>query len=124
MKALVAYESRAASADLLALGTWVEGFILVGVGPARAARGRITALPSLGGKPCGIFCTYAVHPRKTLPTLQGLVEQKGGRVVATLSARGARPETGVPAFAARGAPALAAEAPRAVRMTEAPGRPR
>src|SRR5215213_7035809 len=56
------------NADVLFVGTWVHGLILFGVHPAGAEL-WVPALPSLEGKPIGIFCTYAFNPRASLQTL-------------------------------------------------------
>ena len=57
-------------ADAVAVGSWVEGFIVVKVGPAKAALEAIGRLPAMGGKPAAVFCTYAANPRATLATLR------------------------------------------------------
>ena len=69
------------AADALFVGTWVEGFILFGVGPAKPAIKAVTAL-SFGSKPVASFCTFGFNPRSTLATLRGLLEKSGARVVA------------------------------------------
>src|SRR5256714_15068649 len=56
-----------AEADLVVIGTWTDGMILIGQRPGRA--GRIPALPGLPGKRCAVYCTYAVDPGKTLQKL-------------------------------------------------------
>ena len=71
-----------AAADLVVLGTWVEGFIVAGVGPARAARAAIEAFPDLGATKLATFCSYGVAPGATLAKMRRLLEAKGGRVVA------------------------------------------
>ena len=69
-------------ADGLAVGSWVEGFIVVKVGPAKAALEAIGRLPAMGGKPAAMFCTYGVNPRGTLAILRRSLEEKGANVVA------------------------------------------
>jgi len=69
-----------ASADMLFIGTWVQGFILFGVKPAEATL-WVPALPSLGNKPTAIFCTYAFHPHKSLQKLASLLEEKGASII-------------------------------------------
>lgn len=72
-----------AAADLVILGTWTDGFVLFGQRPGR--KGRIKRLPSLEGKQCVVFCTYAVNPKKTIPRLTKVVESHlGGQVIGGL----------------------------------------
>lgn len=67
-------------ADLLFIGTWVQGFILFGVKPAGADL-WIPALPMLTGKPIAIFCTYAFHPRHSLKRMSDLLKARGATIV-------------------------------------------
>lgn len=59
-------QSEVDQCDVAALGSWVEGFILFGVKPARAATRWLDQAPPLAGKPVGVFVTYAVNPRRSL----------------------------------------------------------
>lgn len=67
-------------ADVLFVGTWVHGFILFGVRPAGAEQ-WVPALPALDGKPVGTFCTYAFHPRRSLPILNDMLTARGATIV-------------------------------------------
>jgi hypothetical protein len=69
-----------AAADALIIGTWVDGKIVVGVGPAPGTREGIAALPDLAGRPTVVFCTCAVSPRHTLDTLGDWLEDRGADV--------------------------------------------
>ncbi len=84
-----------ASADLVVLGSWVEGLVVARVGPARAMGDFLDALPQLGGKPVAIFCTFAVAPRGALPAIHSALEKKGATVVAR-AAFGPRETKGKP----------------------------
>ena len=68
--------------DLLIIGTWVEGFVVAGVGPARATRDWLAALPRLAGLRTATFCTYAVAPKGTLPAMREALEHRGMTVMA------------------------------------------
>ena len=68
------------AADVLFIGTWVQGFILFGVKPADATL-WVRSLPSLTNKPTGIFCTYAFNPRGSLNQLASLLQSKGATIV-------------------------------------------
>jgi hypothetical protein len=74
--------SELAAADLLVLGSWVEGFVVAGVRPAKAMRTWLADAPRLGGKPVGIFATFGVAPKGALGDMRLAVEAKGGVVVA------------------------------------------
>jgi flavodoxin len=84
--------------DLLFAGTWVEGFFLFGVGPARAALQLLKALPPLGGKSAAVFCTYAFNPRGTLGVLRALLEANGARVVGQKAFNRRHPGQGADVF--------------------------
>src|SRR5262249_7716174 len=68
--------------DLFVLGTWVEGFVVAGVGPARAARDWLASLPRLPGLRAAIFCTYSVSPRRTLRAIRTELEHRGMIILA------------------------------------------
>ena len=66
-------------ADVLFVGTWVKGLFFFNVKPV-GAEDWAPQLPSLGGKPVGVFCTYLLNPRKSLQTLAAVVEARGAHV--------------------------------------------
>ena len=70
-----------ARADLVFLGTWVDGFIVAGHRPGgRAALGK---MPVLDHKQVALFMTYAVHAGGALKKFTQLVsDRKGADVVA------------------------------------------
>ena len=70
----------ATDADMLFIGTWVQGFILFGVKPADADL-WVPALPSLQNKSVAIFCTYAFNPRGSLEKLKYMLEDKGANII-------------------------------------------
>ena len=71
-----------AAADMVVVGSWVEGFVIAGVRPAKAMRTWLAGLPRLGGRPVGVFCTFAIAPKGALPAMRRAVEVKGAVVVA------------------------------------------
>lgn len=85
------------TADVLFVGTWVQGFILFGVKPAGADL-WVKALPSLAGKPVGIFCTYAFHPRSSLQTLGELLSARGATIVGQRAFHRRNPTDGTESF--------------------------
>ncbi|HEX5367585.1 MAG TPA: flavodoxin family protein [Acidimicrobiales bacterium] len=82
-----------AEADLVFVGTWVDGFILFGHRPGRAA--RIKAMPVIDGKPVAAFMTYAVHAGKALDRFVRVLEERGATVVASALLRRDRLAEGV-----------------------------
>ena len=70
-----------AAADLLVVGSWVEGLVVTKVRPARATRAWLAALPRLGGRPVALFCTYGVNPRGALDEMRAALEAKGAVVI-------------------------------------------
>jgi flavodoxin len=85
------------NADMLFIGTWIQGFILFGVKPAGATL-WVPALPSLQGKPVGVFCTYAFNPRGSLQALGDLLTAKGARIVGQRAFHRSQPGEGAGAF--------------------------
>jgi flavorubredoxin len=69
-----------AEADVVFVGTWVDGLILFGHRPGRA--GRIRAMPVIDGKPVAAFMTYAVHAGKALDRFARVLSERGATVVA------------------------------------------
>ncbi|NNN09698.1 MAG: FAD-dependent oxidoreductase [Acidimicrobiaceae bacterium] len=69
-----------AHADAIVVGTWVEGLVVAKVHPAKATRQWLDALPWLGGRPVGVFCTYGVDPRGALAEMRKVLEAKGAQV--------------------------------------------
>jgi flavodoxin len=79
------------AADIVLVGTWVHGFIVVGVAPFGLA--MISNLPAMRGKQAAVFCTFAVNPKNSLERLTGAVEATGANVVGGLALhRGKLPE--------------------------------
>jgi flavodoxin len=68
--------------DLLVIGTWVEGFLFYGVGPAKSTSAALRALPELRGVQVATFCSYGFNPASTLAQLRSQLEERGASVVA------------------------------------------
>ena len=66
-------------ADFVLVGTWVDGLFVVGQRPRGA--GAIAHLPMMRGKKAAVFCTFALHPGKTLDKLTTAVMQRGPDVL-------------------------------------------
>lgn len=65
-------------ADVVIVGTWVDGLILFGQRPGGA--GKLAKLPLLGDKATYVYVTYAVNPGRTLEKLTAAIEDRRGDV--------------------------------------------
>lgn len=72
-------EATVADADLVIVGTWTDGIVILGQKPA--GKKKLRNLPSLAGKRAVVYCTYAVDPGHTLDKLVAEVEAKGAEVL-------------------------------------------
>lgn len=70
-----------AQADLVFVGTWVDGLIVAGHRPGGSK--ALKKLPTLSGKSVAVFNTYAVHQGAMLRKLARLLERDGAVVVAS-----------------------------------------
>lgn len=70
-------------AELILVGTWVHGAFVVGQAPWAA--NTIANLPAMRGKQAAAFCTYALHPGKSLDKLTGAVGDTGAYVIGGLA---------------------------------------
>ena len=68
-----------ADADLVIVGSWVDGLILVGQRPGRL--GRINAMPALAGKRAIVYLTYAIDAGRSLEKLSAAVAARGAEVL-------------------------------------------
>jgi menaquinone-dependent protoporphyrinogen IX oxidase len=85
-----------AVADVVFVGTWVDGLVLFGQRPGRA--GRLRKLPVLDRKPVAVFCTYAINPGHALDKTAEILEAKGALIVGGRQFRRDRLEQGVVEF--------------------------
>jgi len=74
-----------AGADLVIVGTWTDGALIIGQKPAKSK--KLKQLPDLTGKKCLVYCTYAIHPGKTIQKLTKIVEGLGGTVLGGMTIR-------------------------------------
>jgi len=85
-----------AVADIVVVGTWVDGFIIVGHRPGRA--GKLRRLPVLDRKKVAAFVTYAINPGKALAKTVAVLEERGADVVTRAQLRRDRLETEIGPF--------------------------
>jgi flavorubredoxin len=85
-----------AEADIVFIGTWVDGLVLFGQRPGRA--GRIKAMPVIDGKRVAAFMTYALNAGKALERFKTVLEERGATVVSATLLRRDRLDRGIDAF--------------------------
>jgi hypothetical protein len=88
-----------ALADLVIIGSWVDGIFVVGQRPGRAV--RLESFPPIDGKRCFVYCTYALNPGKTLQKMTGIMEGRGADVLGGMAIRRNRLAEGAGDFVAR-----------------------
>ena len=72
-----------ADADLIFVGTWVDGLILYGHRPGDI--GKLNLIPPLWGKNVVAFMTHAVNPGKAASKFSSFLEAKGAKVISSRS---------------------------------------
>lgn len=85
-----------AEADIVFVGTWVDGLVLFGHRPGRA--GRIRSMPVIDGKRVAAFMTYAIHAGRALDRFAEVLEERGATVVGRALLRRDRVEAGIDDF--------------------------
>src|SRR5687767_10516067 len=87
------------AADLVIVGSWVDGLFVIGQRPGRS--GRIRSMPALGGKKAVVYLTYALDPGKALEKMAATVEARGADVLGGLTIRRDKLTAGVDDFVDR-----------------------
>ena len=88
-----------ARADIVIMGSWVDGIFVVGQRPGRAT--RLESFPPIDGKRCFVFCTFALNPGKTLQKMTTIMEGRGAEVLGGMTIKRNRIEEGARDFVAR-----------------------
>ena len=91
-------DKELAEADLVFVGTWVDGLILFGHRPGDT--GKVRQIPKLWDKTVAAFMTHAVNPGNAADKLSAVLEGHGATVVAARSLNRRRLDDEAPAFAA------------------------
>ena len=86
-------------ADLVIVGSWVDGLVVIGQKPGRL--GRIKGMPALAGKKAVVFLTYAIDPGKALQKMSDAVAARGAEVLGGQIIRRDKLEEGVADFVDR-----------------------
>jgi hypothetical protein len=105
-----------AASDVLVVGSWTQGLVVVRVGPADGALEGIDRLPDLEGRPAAVFCTCDVAPRGTLDVLASRLARRGARVLVAHAFRRRKSLAQVPDYV----DLVLAEASRAIAAGAAP----
>jgi flavodoxin len=85
-------------ADVVFVGTWVQGLIFWNVRPAGADQ-WLPALPPLTGKPVAVFCTSAFNPRCVLKALGSMLKARGATIKGERAFHRRHPGAGAEQFA-------------------------
>jgi hypothetical protein len=88
-----------ARADVVVIGSWVDGIFVVGQRPGRA--GRLEAFPPIDGKRCFVYCTFALNPGKTLEKMTKIMEGRGAEVLGGMTIKRNRIDEGARDFVNR-----------------------
>lgn len=80
-------------ADLVIVGSWTDGLIVVGQKPGRL--GRIKSMPALAGKRAIVYLTYAIDAGKALQKLSDAVAARGADVIGGQTIRRDKLQAGV-----------------------------
>jgi hypothetical protein len=80
-------------ADLVVVGSWTDGLVLVGQRPGRM--GRITSMPAMAGKKAVVYLTYAIDSGKALQKLVDAVSARGAEVLGGVTIRRDKIDAGV-----------------------------
>ena len=86
-------------ADLVIVGSWVDGLIVVGQRPGRL--GRIRAMPALAGKRAIVYLTYAIDAGKALQKMSDAGSARGAEVLGGQLIRRDKLDEGVADFVDR-----------------------
>ena len=86
-------------ADLICIGSWVEGLLIIRQHPTAGSMGFVERLGNLTGKKAVVFCTYKLAAGSTLPQMAKALERKGAKVVGQFKYRGPEPNSKFVSFA-------------------------
>ena len=86
-------------ADLVIVGSWVDGLVVVGQRPGRL--GRIKGMPALAGKRAVVYLTYAIDAGKALQKMSDAVTARGAEVLGGQLIRRDKLDAGVADFVDR-----------------------
>ena len=78
-------------ADLICVGSWVKGLLIIQQHPTEGSMQFIERLGDLSGKKAIVFCTYKLAVGSALRQMAKALEAKGAKVVGQYKYRGPEP---------------------------------
>lgn len=78
-------------ADLICVGSWVQGLFIIAQHPTQSMMQFIDKLGDLSGKQVIVFCTYKLAAGSTMKQMATALEAKGATVIAQFKYRNADP---------------------------------
>ena len=91
--------AEVAEADLICVGSWVQGLFIIMQHPTEGSMRFIERLGDLTGKKVVVFCTYKLAAGSTLSRMASALEGKGAEVVGRFKYRGPEPTAEFTSFA-------------------------
>jgi flavodoxin len=93
--------AEVSAADLICIGSWVQGLFVIMQHPTEKSMQFIDSLGDLSGKQAVVFCTYKLAAGSTLQQMARALEGKGADVVGRFKYRGPEPDEAFRSFANR-----------------------
>jgi flavodoxin len=88
-----------AQAELLCIGSWIQGLFVIRQHPTSRTMAFINQLGDLTGKRAVVFCTYKIAAGRTLHTMATALRASGATVVGQFKFRGPVPNSKFAEFA-------------------------
>jgi flavodoxin len=98
-RAVEADPTEVTGADLICVGSWVQGWFIIRQHPTSTTLRFIDQLEDLSGKQALVFCTYKLAAGSTLNQMARPLEGKGAQVVGRFKFRGPEPDGKFMSFA-------------------------
>ena len=92
--------AEVSEADLICVGTWVEGLFIIFQHPTAATMDFVDRLDNLTGKKVVVFCTHKLAAGSTMRRMAKALEKKGASVVGQFKFRGPEPNEDFAKFVA------------------------
>ncbi len=83
--------AEVSAADLICIGSWVQGLFIIMQHPTGMTKYFINQLGDLTGKKAVVFCTYKLAVGSTITQMAKALEAKGATVVDQFKYRGPEP---------------------------------
>ena len=90
--------AEVAAADLICVGSWVQGWFIIRQHPTSTTVDFLDQLGDLSGKQALVFCTYKLAIGSTLRQMANPLQSQGAEVVGQFKYRGPEPNDQFAAF--------------------------